>query len=67
LLFIVALKPKKSPLKRELRNEPIKAANMDKRATILIDTEAATTNAITIINRAMAKNAIKLGTRRMNY
>jgi len=39
----------KKPLIRKLRNEPIKAANMNKSATVLIDTKAATTNIITII------------------
>lgn len=40
---------------------------MNETIAININTEAATTDTITIINRAMAKNAIKLGTRRMNY
>ena len=54
------MKQKKSPLKRELANEVIMMTNMDKSATILIDTKAATVAGIAIINRTMRKNARKL-------
>jgi hypothetical protein len=54
------LKQKKSPLKRELANEEVITASMNKSATILINTKAATVAGIAIINRTMRKNARKL-------
>jgi len=54
------LKQKKSPLKRELANEVIMMANMNKSACILINTKAATVAGIAIINRVMREKAGKL-------